>query len=121
MILKSLHAVYFWNIFHIGRMLTIPSCCLGFLERPTVLLCLKIKSLYKHTQIITQSFTPSQIPVLFIEEDFRTFLCDHNIAASYCWSWEVGQIFQGINTWKAAEQVNLFTDICFSIFRNQAF
>ncbi|XP_052004328.1 uncharacterized protein abca12 [Xyrauchen texanus] len=43
--------------------------------------------------------------VLFIEEDFRTFLCNHNITAAYCWSWEAGQIFQGINTGKVAQQV----------------
>jgi len=52
---------------------------------------------------------PSQILVLLNEEGFRTFLCDQNILASYCWSWEVGQIFQGIDTWKVVEQVN-FSD-----------
>ncbi|KAK2904797.1 hypothetical protein Q8A67_006596 [Cirrhinus molitorella] len=45
--------------------------------------------------------------VLFNEEDFRTFLCDQNIIASYCWSWEAGQIFEGINTLKVVEQVLL--------------
>ncbi|XP_016410236.1 uncharacterized protein LOC107741931 [Sinocyclocheilus rhinocerous] len=45
--------------------------------------------------------------VLFNEADFRTFLCDQNIIASYCWSWEAGKIFEGINTWKVVEQVLL--------------
>ncbi|XP_043104736.1 uncharacterized protein abca12 isoform X2 [Puntigrus tetrazona] len=48
-----------------------------------------------------------KIPVLFNLEDFRTFLCDQNIIASYCWSWEVGKVFEGINTWKVIEQVLL--------------
>ncbi|XP_059356783.1 uncharacterized protein LOC132095673 [Carassius carassius] len=48
-----------------------------------------------------------KIQVLFNEADFRTFLCDQNITGSYCWSWEVGKIFEGINTWKVVEQVLL--------------
>ncbi|XP_067300426.1 uncharacterized protein abca12 isoform X2 [Pseudorasbora parva] len=58
--------------------------------------------------IINQIHIPlDKILVLFNEGDFRTFLCEQNILSSYCWSWEVGQIFQGINTWKVAEQVLL--------------
>ncbi|XP_052462825.1 uncharacterized protein abca12 isoform X2 [Carassius gibelio] len=48
-----------------------------------------------------------QIQVLFSEANFRTFLCNQNINASYCWSWEASQIFEGVNTWKVAEQVLL--------------
>ncbi|XP_042586458.1 uncharacterized protein LOC109091145 [Cyprinus carpio] len=48
-----------------------------------------------------------KIQVLFYEADFRTFLCDQNITATYCWSWEAGKIFEGINTWKVVEQVLL--------------
>ncbi|KTG45584.1 hypothetical protein cypCar_00012020, partial [Cyprinus carpio] len=47
-----------------------------------------------------------KIQVLFYEADFRTFLCDQNITATYCWSWEAGKIFEGINTWKVVEQVH---------------
>ncbi|XP_050975192.1 uncharacterized protein abca12 isoform X4 [Labeo rohita] len=58
--------------------------------------------------LINQIHIPlDKIQVLFSEEDFRTFLCDQNITASYCWSWEAGQIFQGINTKKVVEQVLL--------------
>ncbi|XP_077071802.1 uncharacterized protein abca12 [Siphateles boraxobius] len=67
-----------------------------------VVLSSDIKDLINQTQIPLD-----KILVLLNEEDFRTFLCDQNILASYCWSWEVGQIFQGINTWKIVEQVLL--------------
>lgn len=52
--------------------------------------------------------------MLFNEEAFRTFLCDHNITASYCLSWDVSQVFQAIDTWKVAEQVRISDMAVFS-------
>ncbi|XP_056610474.1 uncharacterized protein LOC130427231 [Triplophysa dalaica] len=60
----------------------------------------EIKDLIRQIQIPLE-----KIQVLLIEEDFNIFLCENNIMASYCWSWEVRQIFQAIHKGKVAQQV----------------
>ncbi|KAA0715542.1 ATP-binding cassette sub-family A member 12 [Triplophysa tibetana] len=60
----------------------------------------EIKDLISQMQIPLE-----KIQVLLIEEDFNMFLCNNSITAAYCWSWEVGQIFQAIHKGKVAQQV----------------
>ncbi|KAI7808566.1 uncharacterized protein abca12 isoform X2 [Triplophysa rosa] len=60
----------------------------------------EIKDLISQIQIPLE-----KIQVLLIDDDFNTFLCDKSITASYCRSWEVGQIFQAIHKGKVAQQV----------------